>query len=229
MRKHLLFILPYFLLASCSTVLYSCGGLCTKNQRDKSTTRIYQTLKDYFSFKPDTYWIYQNQDKTKTDSLYVTNFEEKILDIDVKGRCARDEYIFVTLNSKNSFLLDNKSLTWVLRFFYITSKEAIEDYNFAYTLQNVEMYKNINKYSFSDSKYLHIDFTKHTIVSNSSKWNQLKINDKEYKGEIYSFESEDEGFPLRNKFNIYHQKNIGIIGWSDTTDTFNLTSYKIIQ
>lgn len=94
MEKFVLYIVLIFF----SWFLSGCGKC-----KDLTYCGYLPEMDSYFGmYVPGNWWVYYNQDSTKKDSVYVTDFEERI-DEDNKDLCVQFPTRSFTLNTKYLF------------------------------------------------------------------------------------------------------------------------------
>jgi hypothetical protein len=204
-------------------MLCSCGGGCKKSEMSKSF--VQQQIKDYFAFREGTYWVYQSQDSTKIDCVYVSSYTEKWENI-TRGQCTDEQNIFVELNSTDNHLLNRSPTTLALNNRSLYPKDGIKTFNPSLSFDyDIEIFKRIREYTMYSTEVIIDLVTKESgyITGISKQEIKFTLNNKSYSGEMFNVTTPE------NSSIIYHQRNIGIIGWVNGADTFNLTSYKIIQ
>ena len=198
--KYWIFILSIFFLASCKAP-------CRK-ESDIKRNYVNQDLKDFFIFNKGSYWVYENQDKTKRDSIYVSDYSSTWTPKD-RMLCSQDESIYYTWKSTGRHFFQADSINFGASFSITnTSKQYLDlifdGINFLSIHENTP-YLNVGEYQRS----------KH-FVKNSN----LLLNNSQYNGEYYQYK--DSGLT-----NLYIGRYVGILGWVNQSDTFNLTRYMI--
>lgn len=177
----------------------SCRKKCTEEASKKSY--LDPQLNGYFGmFKKENYWVYENQDKSKRDSLYVTAYDRKfILD---KTACDDVETLEFTLKEN--------------------SKEIVANDLVCMRGKTIEIYtQNCSGSTFFSGDLLNILFYGDTILTSGyvvKKMDILRLNNQQYSHNIIEFSRYDT---------LYMQKGLGIIGWKKNNQTYNLVKYNL--
>lgn len=190
MKIYIALLLTLFLLNT------SCRKKCSEEASKKSY--LDPQLNAYFGmFKKGNYWVYENQDKSKRDSIYVTSYDRKfVLDITA---CDDVETLEFTLkeNSKEIVASD-----------FVCVKGFTNNINT----------QNCQASVFFTSILSTINFYPDTILASNyevQKLNSITINGKTYSGQIIQ---------LRRDDTLFMQSGIGIIGWKENNSTYNLVN-----
>lgn len=148
-------------------------------------------------FKKGNYWLYQNQNKSKTDSIYVT--ESDTYFSANEGPCTDVEILEFTLKEKgNDIIIHDDS---------VCIKANYNQLNFRFCPSGG---------FFIDFFYL-MHFHSDSIYSTEGKVNRINsitLNNVVFVNEIIEI--------YYNTDTLYMQKNVGIIGWKKKNDTYNL-------
>ena len=76
MKKKEFFFILFFLIGYLLIFITSCNKC---NDKDLTHYGYLPEMNKYFGmYKQGNWWVYKNQDSTKTDSIYITNFKEEI-------------------------------------------------------------------------------------------------------------------------------------------------------
>lgn len=186
--KKLIYLFVAVFLTSC------CGGGAPVG------TYVDPLLMEYFRFwKVGSYWVYENQDKTKRDSVYVEKFTREF----VNKECDKDEFI-------NIYLKSTKKYVEILGFRVVNIKAYLRVPNF----KTFEKALEVN----NDSVL--------TDYKNNFPLTSIILNKKEFKGEIQVLTENDKLLYLQKGvgyigFVLTDEKN------SSKKDTFNLVNYHL--
>lgn len=166
-------------------------------------------MKYFNTYKSSNWWVYQNADKSKKDSIYISDFIES-----VKFRfksCVSDSSRLMKLHSteflRNAFSSDFYLLIKSTEFF-----EIIVSFQGVYTTNNII---SLTKYKFTtlpisqNNSYEVVP----SVILNSSVYTNILVLDG-VNGDKYFF-----------------AEDLGLVGWhssnSTSQTTFNLINYKI--
>lgn len=190
-KKILLLILTCFFLLN----FYRCKK-CKQN--DYYSYAFLPDMESYFGvYKENNWWVYKNQDSTKTDSMYIVSFNE-IINKD-KNECIYWPERSITIYSKN--LGDNSG--------HINVHYASVYNESSFVFSNVSTYnQNTNNTGVINTYY-----TNTPIVFDS-----LIVGNKKFYNIIY-FNND----PIQTLF----AKNVGLIRFINNADTFSLKSFHI--
>jgi len=158
-------------------------------------------METYFSvYKNNNWWVYKNQDSTKTDSVYISDYNEQILKTE-KEVCT--EHIEKKFNLHSTY--------YYHAFGYLTTN-LVEG-----------LYSNTTDgrtNSFSCGFHAQMTIGVNTLPTNSSGnlYDSLIVANKKYFKVIYL-----EDYPIKT----FHAPNVGMIKYVYQTDTFTLRKYHI--
>lgn len=189
--------------------IQACGGLCGNGRLGKCKNRVLHPLdpqmEEYFSgYKPGSYWVYANQDTTKVDSVYISQYEELI----TGEECECDEVVWNNFLLHTTFFDKNRDA----EVFYGTSSQ-----NFATAFSIQSRDRDISLITQTDT--IGCTTCKLTTEGNFKLW---KDND-EIIEEIIRYTS-------INNNEVIFGKNIGLVQFVDlvdTQDTLRLIRYHI--
>lgn len=178
-------------------MIFSCRKKCTEGVSTKKS--LDATLDGYFGvYEKGNYWLYENQDKTKKDSIYVTAYDRKF-------------------GLESPPCQDIESLEYTLK--AIGHDIVISDSVCLRCNLNVLNINVCASAGLFDGYLLSFHFYPDTIYAAAGKVSQLnivKLNNQIFYDQIMQFD--------RNGDTLYIQKGIGIIGWKKNNDTYNLVS-----
>jgi hypothetical protein len=183
-------------------------GACRKCKSDRIDKRfINENAKVFFNLgNVGSYWIYQNQDKSKSDSLYVTDYSYTWQKDHIT--CMETETIRSTFKSKNKNII-----------LALTDSVCMEITNSTIDLSHCPNSQFLGWLTGLEIAGDSIEFCNFNCKAKSI--DSIRLNGIEYKDDLQDL-TRGEGT------NLFLQKNIGIIGWITPTDTFNLIKSNII-
>jgi hypothetical protein len=188
-----------YLLLFCVIVLLNSG--CKKCP----TTTHYPfpaAAELYFGmYKQGNWWTYENQDGTKKDSIYFTQFLDNIAKDNTSEDCVTWQHREGNMGSNYLYAKSNSGVSYV-PFIYSNPYDGISSP--IYTSINLSGTVQERLVTYKDG-ILYQD----TIITNFSQ------NSKSYFNVI------------KNRNNKYFAPNIGLIRWEIGTDTFTLKKYHI--
>jgi hypothetical protein len=179
--------------------LSSCG--C--KDKDYEYRSLHPSLVSHFGmYKTGSYWVYENQDKTKRDSIYVTSYLKDFNKDHIN--CRYDEFFKFTLKSNSKFSIKSDSVCF--------ESTSIKTLRTSY---------HCGSYLFDDfgGVFFHDDNTVSSPTHKVAKLNTIILNAQEYSSNILGFS---------NEYSIYTKENMGIIGWESEKDTFNLIKIHLL-
>jgi hypothetical protein len=183
--------------------LGSCGKC---KDKDMDSFGYTPQMESYFGvYKNGNWWVYKNQDSTKTDSIYVTDFNEEQLE----DRTVCVKYPHRKFNVHSAFL--NDSFT-VFNCEYNGDGTCCGNYiDCGYLGARVNKDNSIRPIGISQSVQ---DFF----------YDTLSVNNKLYRNVIYFITPYST---TSKKIKTYNSPNIGIIKYINTLDTFVLRKYHL--
>lgn len=203
---------------------FAISTSCGKNCKDVEKRFVDNTIKSFFVFKKGSYWVYKNQDQTKTDSVYVSYYNED-WSILYKPQCWQNQKINMTLKSSSRRLLKTDSVNLIAT--HVSSIYAVKEFgevhdrhvdfgNASPVLMSgiIEFYNDVNLKFLAESP--------RRFISSANK-KEVLINSRLYEGDIRYFND------TISNTKFYLMANIGMIGWSTPIDTFNLTNFQRIK
>jgi hypothetical protein len=158
-------------------------------------------METYFSvYNNDNWWIYKNQDSTKTDSVFVTDFNQQIV---------RTEKEICTEHIEKKFNLH--STYYYHAFGYLTSNLV----NGLYTNTTDGHTDDI-----SCGFHAHMSNGVDALPTNSNGilYDSLLVGNRKYFKVIYL-----EDYPIKT----FHAPNVGMLKYIYQTDTFTLRKYHL--
>lgn len=192
MMKHILVLILIVLHIT------SCGNKCEEAESTKKY--LQQDLDGYFGvFKKGNYWVYENQDKTQKDSIYVTASDRNFF-LD-KTPCNNIETIEFTVKQKGKDVI-----------IYADSM-CIRGKNDELRLQ--QCMPGTFFINFLSSMH----FAPDTVYCSPGIANRIRsvtLNNNTFSNEIIQM--------YYNLDTIYMQKHVGIIGWKKNNNTYNLVN-----
>lgn len=198
------FHIKLLLLLFANQFLMQCKEKC--NSDNVTRTPIFQEVREYFgSYKAGSYWVYQNQDSSKTDSVYVIFYSHdwhRSVTL-----CREEEVIELQYHSSNKFLL-RSGLGCVKIGGGSAHLNACPNNNLLYGISEVMMYEN--KF-YSDNRIC-------------NPVSSIVLNRTTYTGELLKITLQE----ISEQGDVYIKKNGGIVGWTTPSDTFSLTKQNII-
>ena len=200
MKNIILYLLVF------SMALSSCGTPNCRNGDNGPTENLDGRLLTYFGkYRPNNLWIYENQSKSKVDSIFVGRFTDEIRPID---------YWATSCSYKRSIggILRNK-------FFGVSpTDELTNNYNYNFDINGLGIYKSDLGLMLSDGKLKIINpngsldtLLTFTLPSGKSYSNVWKVQNTT---------------PTHNK-TIYVAPEIGIVQFVTKNDTFNLIKFEM--
>jgi hypothetical protein len=191
-------------------IIYLCFSLlflvflssCGCPERDRYESYLSPVLVNYFGmYKTGSYWVYENQDKTKRDSIYVSSYERYIRKNN--NICSQDEIMKFTIKSNDKQMIYSDS---------VCARGEGEGLDF----------QNCPSSTFRTSMTF-IDFYKYPdelIVSGSvvEVISEVTLNQEKYSGEIIHIYDQDAK-------SVFIKEHIGFIGFITPPDTFSLVNY----
>lgn len=199
-----------------SFVLISCNLDC----KNANINFVNKNIRSYFIFNNASYWVYKNQNRGKTDSIFVSFYEEK-LDIINKTTCSQSQQILMTLKSSNKHLILSDSVNMVAE---LKQYRSVLKFSSDYTFEPT------NPVLVGEIRSFYIDIDKISVTANNyqsyySSYAKIKtevpLNGQLYNGYIQHY------IDTIKNVNLFIQKDLGIIGWANSSDTFNLTNYQV--
>ncbi len=187
-------------------ISFCCKERCKKDSDVRQRYFVEEDIKAYFPYITGSYWVYENQDKSKMDSIYVSYHKEN-WDTDMIS-CIKTEKINYTLKSSSKNLLIEDSVNILMQ------------HNSLGQLNNlVFLLDDVRAFSFQNKSLSLYRLGYEPLFSIKS----ISLNKQIYEGELQEYKETN-----RNT-NIYLQKRIGVIGWINKLDTFNLIKYQIAK
>jgi hypothetical protein len=174
---------------------------CNRDKCDEYSGRVLSGKIDTFfgPFKPGNWWVYQNQDSTRKDSVYVTSFRDSLLKDDVN--CI--VYGLRRFNLHSKYFANGSDISVVYDATSTGISFKTEGGNFP---------------SFTSS-------TDSLIVSLPAPDNpgpnlrdSTRLNDTTYRNILVG---------KKNPNTFYFGKDKGLVGWTTPADTFNLVNARI--
>ena len=187
---------------TCIFLLFVLKACVSKGCKDYQEVMIDNVILDYFGmYRSGSYWVYQDQNHEKIDSLYVIYYNKEMVKFGGrKPTCYKNEEIEVHLKSIGKSLIREEYAIFYLQ---DNSYRAPIGENASKRVGKMQaIYTNGDTLLGEDCK----------------KITNCLLNNITYLGEISQVGIEDP---------IYIQKNIGVIGWINNKDTFNLIRYYI--
>lgn len=185
------------------------SAFCGKRCDDYTVSPIRGPIEEYFGvYKPGNWWVYQNKDGTKRDSIYITDYS----DVVSRNRTTCLESEERRFAIKNTFFFNAADI-------YITyqSHETGIAVNFSTSsgqTQSGPLPQFI--YQFTDSAFYSFPSSNN---QGSNRAGSITLN-----GQIY----QDILIGRYGSDIFYYAKNRGLVGWTANNETFNLTRYKIL-
>jgi len=177
-------------------LLGSCGKKC--NISNPYSYSLDTSLTAYFGmYKTGSYWVYQNQNQTQNDSIYVTSYSRSF--ILSRPDCEADETLLLTLRSTKNNLIVSDSVCMVAYYNQLLTQNCASS-NFLYSGLTI------------------IDFYPDSISTNNTSaiLSTVTLNKQIYNGSIFAIYGPDT---------LYAQKQLGVIGWIKNGQTFNLVKH----
>ncbi len=209
-------VLIYLLLSNCTNRKQRIA--CRKGNR----IEIAQKVKDYFYFKPGTYWVYQNQTTLATDSHWVCNSYIGTESLEKSGcncyqkQCYENMSVEILNNKYNE--CHNK----VYLVYYINlDLNRVQNYtkdNYWFGLQTGRKTVGVS-FFYPDDKWVNIGL---------KDTNNYKIDNINYTECI--IERTRPSIVFDHSYEIVMNRGIGIISYLDTANVrWNLLRHNIIK
>lgn len=185
------------------------SGFCGKRCDDFTTSLIRGPIEDFFGvYKPGNWWVYQNKDGTKRDSIYITDFSDVIS----RDRTACLEHQIREFTIKNSILMSGNDL------YVVYSSETVSvGINFS-LIKNQTQSGGFPQFAFDERISKLWSFPEPDNQGNNLL-DSIRLNNATY----YNILKGSYG-----NSTYYFAKGKGLIGWIANNETFNLISYKIL-
>jgi hypothetical protein len=197
--------LLYFL---CIILLF-VSGVCRRTCDGYTATSINGPIEDYFGvYKPGNWWVYQNKDGTKKDSIYITDYSDQHLQD--RTSCFEYEQRSYTIKSN---ILENGGDLYVLS----NSDQVSVGINFS-LIKNQTQSGGFPQFIY-DSRQNKISSFPEPDNQGQNTFATITINNVTY-NDI-----------LQGKYGnsvYYFSKDRGLVGWTINGETFNLTNDKIL-
>jgi hypothetical protein len=175
----------------------SCRKKCTEEISTKRN--LDPELDAYFGvFKMGNYWVYENQNQTKRDSIYVTAYERNYM-LFMTG-CHDIETLNFTLKATGHDVVTRDSI-------------CMSAYHNELSTQSCPDSLFFNGYG-----YMHFSVDTITYLKLVSKCSSVVLNNQLYVGNLIQIYGSDT---------LYMQKGIGIVGWKKNNDTYNLVKKNV--
>ena len=190
-----------------SMVLISLFPSCFKkcSSVDETPFGYLPPMENYFGmYKPGNWWLYKNQDSTKTDSIFLEEFTEEL---------GRDKFECTTFPTR-TFKLHSQYLikgTTTINGTYANNQSCCS--NYFYLMCGAQMNSNFDTYPKSCYSNLPETFL-----------NKFSFNSTTYNNVIF-YET-----PLstsNDTFKTFMAPNIGMLKYINGLDTFSLKTYHI--
>ena len=200
MKNIILYLLVF------SMALSSCGTPNCRNGDNGPTENLDGRLLTYFGkYRPNNLWIYENQSKSKIDSIFISSFPDKISPIDYWATsCSYKRSIEGVVNNKFFGVTPTDSLTYNGNFIFDTNGLRMYKSDLGFTLSDDKL-KIINPNGTIDS------LLTFALPSGKSYSNVWKVQNTT---------------PTHNK-TIYVAPKIGIVQFVTKNDTFNLIKFEM--
>ena len=176
---------------------------CSKHCDIYTYKKLTGTMEDYFgAYKEKNWWVYQNSTGTKRDSIFLSDYKDIFLGEENKKVCEKNEQRTFTINS----------------LYLVDGEKPNPEY---FSLGNASIF-NFRYHSLPTFSYT---FTDQKIIVSPSQFNtgtpyldSININGTKYYNILVGKESTSTCF---------FAKGIGLVGWMNVLDTFNLVNFKI--
>jgi hypothetical protein len=197
---------------SCLIILSLFFGFILNSCEKCSSYNDYYVIsetKPYFDvYKEGNWWVYQNQDSTKRDSIFITNYNDKLWDVD-REYCNRYEHREFILNS--NYILEEKNPK--AKYYYFNANQT----NFSLLINNyihldISLKKEINNSTYIGTKGNHepIEFLPSININNRTFKNVLKVKGGGTDTTVFHF-----------------AENTGLVQFANKSDTFKLLKFEI--
>lgn len=190
-------------------LIFSGVIFCTSCNECRGNIEHYdfpEEMEQYFGvFRPGNYWVYYNQDSTKKDSFYISDFEESTGRLLDKDECVSWD--------QREFTLHTTYLNRESKVFYQTNINCCE---WIFESDNYLFRIFYSNGTFS-RYYAGISFTE--------KIESFTINNEIYKNVLFQ-KSQFEDV-VNNPVSLYIAPNIGVIKFTTNIDTFTLSKYRL--
>lgn len=210
MRLHSIYIFALNLF------LTDCKPPCSKDS-DLNRNVVDKKIQEYFVYKKDSYWVYQNKNKTMHDSLSVVFYQEDwgVLD---RTHCRKNQKFLMTLKSIDKHLFQSDSINTIAeQDRFITNLNSTIKPSHPFILNGIRGFYNLGNDVISLSR----SSEKSKYFIEAIITNTVMLNNQVYEGDVQYFQD------TISKTKLYIQKDIGIIGWTNPEDTFNLTNFHV--
>lgn len=189
-------------------LLLTLGLSCNKKCKDATTVSIATEMEEFFGqFKPGNWWVYESQNSSKRDSIYVTEFSSAL---------NKDRTVCMSFEEKK-FVLNHSFLLTYSAPLYVWFLADIGGSSI-----NFSVSESLSGAPFP--KFIH--FKKDNVIKSfpesdnigENKLDTIKLNGINYSNILKGKWSD----------NIYFfSKGKGLVGWIKGRDTFNLINYRI--
>ncbi|MBA3674254.1 MAG: hypothetical protein H0W75_04730 [Chitinophagaceae bacterium] len=196
------------LYSFCVVTLFTSGG-CTKRCADYTTSMIRGPIEEYFgAYKPGNWWVYQNKDKTKKDSIYITDHSDTVLQN--RTICLKYEERMYTIKSK--VLMNGNDL-------YVISDAEKTGVDINFSLIKYQTQSGGFPQFRYDEDYNKLWSFPEVYNQGQNVFDSITLNNITYYNIL-------QGRYSNNTY--YFAKGKGLVGWTANGETFNLTHYKIL-
>lgn len=184
-----------YLLLLCVLALLNSG--CKKCPTTTHYPFPAATERYFGMYKPGNWWTYENQDGTKKDSIYFTQFFDDIAKDNTSEDCATWQSVEGLLNN-NYLSANNTNITFLYKNPYVGNNKT-------------ETYVDLSGYNIEEP----ITTYKDGVFRVDTIYNNYQQSSKTYLS------------VLKTKYKRYFTPNIGLIRWEIGQDTFTLKNYHI--
>ena len=186
--------------------LNSCGTPNCRNGDNGPTENLDRRLLTYFGkYRPNNLWVYENQSKSKIDSIYISRFTDEISPIDFWAtNCSYKRFIRGILRNKFFGEYPTDELTYNSNFIFDTNGLGIYMSDLGFVLSDDKL-RITNPNGTIDS------LLTFALPSGKSYSNVWKVQNTT---------------PTHNK-TIYVAPEIGIVQFVTKNDTFNLIKFEM--
>jgi hypothetical protein len=177
---------------------------CERDKCDAFSGRVLSgKMQTYFGpYKPGNWWVYQNQDSTKQDSVYVKTFVDSL----IKNEANCTAYSLRKFSLFNTYLGNMNDIAVT----YDATETAI---SFMMEAQSISL---PGFTSSSDSLIRSLPAADNPGINTMDS---VRLNDSTYHNILI-------GKKIPNTY--YFGKDKGLVGWITLTDTFNLVNSRIL-
>ena len=209
-------LLVFVILSACQT---EENLVCT----EKNTIPVTLRARQFFSFKTGSWWIYEEENSGKTDSVWVSSFGEYGENFPKGkkecqcgfGKCEQE--IFMSFENKKYNGLNDT----IKEYYRMHLSANSVDYESAYLAFSNSSFYYYQEFEFNNGKPVS------DYYWNVQELAQLEVKGTMYKDIIYFIEAEGNRNFRRER---WYAKNTYLIKYKDTdSTTWNLIDYHVIQ